>query len=120
MVEVVDSLIVFVVGLLIGALGIYVGGRVIGGVADYGYALMTALIGALVWAVVSFLVGGIPFVGPLLAFLAYLGVINWRYPGGWGNAVLITLIAWIVVAVVLYALVFLNLTSPEAVGVPLA
>lgn len=118
MVEVADSLAVFVVGLLIGAFGIYVGGRIVVDVADYGHAVVTAVIGSLVWAIASFVFGGLPFVGPILAFVAYLGVIYWRYPGGWGDALKISLVAWIVVAIVLYALVSLGLTSPGAVGVP--
>lgn len=100
MVAFVDSIMVFVVGLLLGALGIYVG--------------------APVWAIVSFLVGGIPFLGPVPAFVAYLGVIEWRYSGDRGDALSITLVAWVVVAAVLYALTVANLASPDAVGVPFA
>lgn len=110
----VDSIIVFVVSLLIGALGIYVGARVIADVDDYGHAIVTALIGAIAWAVVSW----IPLVGFVLALIVYLAVINWRYPGGWVNAILITLIAWISAAVVLYVLSFLGLVSFGAFGVP--
>lgn len=118
MVEVADSMLVFVVSLLIGAFGIYVGGRLVTSVTDYGHALVTAVIGSLVWAIVSFVFGGLPFVGPILAFVAYLAVIYWRYPGGWDDALLISLVAWLVVAIVLYVLVTLDITSPGAVGVP--
>ena len=115
---VVESIIVFVVSLLIGALGIYVGARVIVDVDDYTYAIITALIGAIVWAVVSFFLGWIPLLGPILTFIAYLAVINWRYPGGWVQALLIALIAWIAVLVVQYVLAVLGITSFEAAGVP--
>lgn len=114
----VDTLVVFVVSLLIGALGIYVGARVIVDVEDYVYAIVTALIGAIVWAIVGFFLGWIPFLGALLALIAYLAVINYRYPGGWVNAILIALIAWIASAVVLYVLAFLGLVSFGALGVP--
>ncbi|QLG64219.1 hypothetical protein [Halorarum salinum] len=114
----IDSLIVFVVSLLIGALGIYVGARVITGTDDYTYAIVTALIGAIVWAVVGFVFGWIPFLGPLLVLIAYLAVINWRYPGGWLDAVGITLVAWVSVFVVLYVLALLNVATFEALGVP--
>lgn len=110
----VDSLVVFVVSLLIGALGIYVGARVISDVDDYGHAIVTALIGALAWAVVSW----IPLVGAVLALIVYLAVINWRYPGGWVDAILITLVAWIASAVVLYVLGALGLFRFGAFGVP--
>jgi hypothetical protein len=41
---ILDSLIVFIISLLIGALGIYVGARVVAGIDDYTYAIVTALI----------------------------------------------------------------------------
>lgn len=114
----VDSLVVFVVSLLVGALGIYVGARVIVDREDYRYAVVTALLGAVIWAVVGFLVGWIPFLGPLLVLAAYVAVINYRYPGGWGNAILIALVAWVASLVVLYVLALLGVGTFEAVGVP--
>ncbi|WP_254768567.1 hypothetical protein [Salinilacihabitans rarus] len=114
----VDSLIVFAVSLLIGALGIYVGARVIVDTEDYTYALVTALIGAIVWGIVGFFFGWIPLLGPLLVLLAYLAVVNARYPGGWVQAAAITVVAWLSVLVVLYVLAVLEVTAFEAVGVP--
>jgi hypothetical protein len=113
-----DSLVVFVVSLLVGALGIYIGARVITDQEDYTYAIVTALIGAIIWAVVGFLFGWIPLLGPLLTLIAYVAVINYRYPGGWGNAVLISLIAWVASLVVLYVLALVGIGAFEAVGVP--
>lgn len=114
----VDSIIVFVVSLLMGALGIYVGARVITDHDDYLYAIVTALIGAVVWAVIGFLFGWIPFLGPLLVLIAYVAVIKYRYPGGWVNAILIALIAWIASLIVLYVLALIGIGGFEAVGVP--
>jgi len=114
----VDSLIVFVVSLLIGALGIYVGARVLTDSDDYTYAIVTAIIASLVWAVVAFFLGWIPFLGPLLAFLAYATVINFRYPGGIVTAIGIALIAWVASLVILYVLAAAGITAFEAVGVP--
>lgn len=114
----IESIVVFVVSLLIGALGIYVGARVVVDVEDYTYAIVTALIGAIVWAVVGFFFGWIPLLGPLLVLLSYLAVVNWRYPGGWVRAAAITLVAWISVLVVLYALALVGVTGFEAAGVP--
>ncbi|WP_049923612.1 hypothetical protein [Halopiger djelfimassiliensis] len=114
----IDNLIVFAASLLIGALGIYVGASVIVDAEDYTYAIITALIGAIVWAVVGFFFGWIPLLGPLLVFVAYIAVINARYPGGWVDAAAITLVAWISVLVVLYVLAVIGVTGFEAVGVP--
>lgn len=113
-----DSLVVFVVSLLIGALGIHAGASVITGVVDYSYALFTALIGAIVWGIVGFLFGWIPLLGPALVFLAYLAVIKRRYPGGWIDAAGITLVAWLAVLVVLSLLASQGVTTFDAVGVP--
>ena len=114
----IDNVIVFVVSLLIGALGIYVGARLMADVDDYTYAIITALVGAIVWAVAAYLVGWIPLLGPLLVLAAYVGVIHWRYPGGVGEAVGIALVAWVTAFVVLYVLSLVNVIAPEAMGVP--
>ncbi|WP_435346348.1 hypothetical protein [Haloarchaeobius sp. HRN-SO-5] len=112
-----DSVIVFVISLLVGALGIYVGARLVTDYSDYTYAIWTALIGALVWTVVAFFVGWIPFLGPLLALVAYVAVINVRYPGGWGNAIAISFIAWLAsLLVLLVVAVFVG--GFDVVGVP--
>ncbi|WP_394739815.1 hypothetical protein [Natronococcus roseus] len=114
----IDTLVVFVVSLLIGAFGIFVGAKLVVDTEDYTYALITALIGAIVWAVVGFFFGWIPLLGPLLVFVAYLAVINARYPGGWIEAIVITVIAWLSVLVVLYVLAVIGVTGFEAAGVP--
>ncbi len=114
----VDSLVVLAVSVLIGALGIYVGARVIADHDDYSYAIVTAVIGAVVWAVVAFFFGWVPLLGPVLALFAYVLVINSRYPGGWVNAVGISLVAWVAALAVLYVLAAIGVSSFEAVGVP--
>lgn len=113
----IDQLVVFVVSLLVGALGIYVGARVLTGVEDYTYALVTALVASAVLVLVNLLFGWIPFLGPLLALVVYLGVINYRYPGGWFKAIGIALIAWVASLAVLYLLALLDLASSRAIGV---
>lgn len=114
---VLDTIIVFIVSLLIGALGIYLGARVMVDVDNYTYAIGTALIAAIVWAVLGRLVGWIPFLGPLIVLIAYFGVINWRYPGGWLRSIGIALIAWISAIIILYVLGILGIVSFEAIGV---
>lgn len=115
---VIDSLIVFVVGLLVGAFGIYVGARLIVDVEDYSYAIVTALIASVLWAIVGLFLGWIPLVGPIIALIVYIGVLNWRYPGGWLRATAIALIAWAASLVVLYVIAAIGITTFDAVGVP--
>lgn len=115
---IVDSLIVFIVSLLVGAIGIYVGGRIITHQDSFGKAIITALAGAIVWAIVGLLFGWIPFLGPLLALVAYVAVVNWQYPGGWVKAAGIALVAAVASFVILYLLAVINLVGFEALGVP--
>jgi len=117
MASLVSALVLFVISLLVGGFGIYVGGRIVANVDDYTHAVVTALIGAVVWAIVAFFVGWIPLLGPILVFLAYLWVINTRYPGGWINALLITLVAWVTLIVVLAIAEFFG-AGLHAFGVP--
>lgn len=113
----VESLIVFVVSLLIGAVGIYAGASLFTDVEDFTYAVVTAFIAAVIWSVVGFFLGWIPFLGPLLAFLAYLAVLQYRYPGGWFRALGIALIAWVASLAILSLLAVFQITSFKAIGV---
>ena len=114
----IDSMIVFIVGLVIGGVGIHIGALVTVGRSDYGKALWTALIGAVIWTVVGFFFGFIPLLGPAITFLAWLAVIKSRYEGGWITALTIAGIAWISVLVILYMLATLGIGRFEAIGVP--
>lgn len=116
---VLDTIIVFVVSLLVGSLGIYVGVSLATNEAiGFGGAAVTALLGALAWGIVSFFVGWIPLIGALLTLLAWIGVINFRHSGGWGTAVVIGLVAWLVAVAVLYALATAGIVAASAVGIP--
>ena len=72
---VLNTIIVFLVSLLIGTLGIYIGVSLATKEAiGFGGAALTALLGALAWGIVSFFLGWLPLVGALLALLAWIGV----------------------------------------------
>jgi hypothetical protein len=115
----IDSILIVFVNLLVGGLGLYLGVRLlIDKQASFGYAVVTAAIGALVWGLVSFFLGGIPIIGPVLTLLAWVGVINWRYPGGWGSAAAIGVVAWLAAVAVLYVLAILGVVGLTALGIP--
>ena len=115
----VGAILIFVVSLIVGTIGIHLGARLMVD-TDAGYmrAAVTALIGAVIWALFSAFLGWIPVLGPVLALLAWIGVINWRYPGGWVSAALIGLVAWIVAFVLLYGLAALGAFEISALGIP--
>jgi hypothetical protein len=110
----VGSIVAFLVALLVGGLAIYISARVIADVDDYSHAVITALLGAVAWALTSW----IPLIGPILALVAWVWVIKWRYPGGWVDAAIIGVVAWVSALVILYVLnTVLNL-GVGAFGVP--
>ncbi|MFC7155019.1 hypothetical protein ACFQPA_06065 [Halomarina halobia] len=114
-----SSIVAFVISLLIGAIGIHIGATlIIDRDVGFGRAVFTALVGALVWALVSFFLGWIPLLGPLLAVIAWIGVINWQYPGGWFAAAAVGVIAVIASAVVLWLLGTFLGVGMDALGVP--
>jgi hypothetical protein len=114
-----DSVVIFLISLILGTVGIYAGVRLVAD-RDVGFVnpAITALIGALVWGLASFFLGWVPLLGPLLMFVIWVGVINWRYPGGWVTAAGIGLVAVIVIYVVVYALATVGIVTPDALGVP--
>lgn len=119
--SILGSIVTFLISLLVGGLGIYVGARVLTDVDDFGRALKTALFAALGWAIVSLIFGWVPvlgaFVATVLGFLVYLSIINWQYPGGFLKAAGIALVAWIAAAIVLTLLGFVLPPEVGAVGV---
>lgn len=97
MVAIIGSLVAFVIALLIGGLAIYISARFVIDVDDYSRAVVTAFLGAVGWALTAW----IPLIGPVIALVVWIGVINWRYPGGWTKAAIIGLGAWLSALVIL-------------------
>ena len=112
--HVMGSLVAFLVALLVGGLAIYISASIVVDADDYSHAVITALLGAIGWALTAW----IPLVGLVVALVVWIGVINWRYPGGWGNAALIGLVAWLAALVILYVLNVVLELGIAAFGVP--
>lgn len=113
-----DQVVVFVASLVIGAFGVHVGALVVLGTDRFGKALLTALVAAVVWSVTSYLLLGVPYVGPAVTLVAYLAVIKWQYGASWLETAGIALLAWIVGLGVLSLLSRFGIGSLEAVGIP--
>ncbi|QLD91209.1 hypothetical protein HWV07_08385 [Natronomonas salina] len=115
----ISAVFVFLVSLLVGAAAIHLAAKLLVD-RDTGFrrAILTALIGAAVYTVVGLFLGWIPFLGPLLMLLAWIGIINWLFPGGWGTAIGMAIIAWVVAVLILFALSTLGIVTPDALGVP--
>ena len=114
MVAIIGSLVAFVIALLIGGLAIYISARLLIDVDDYSHAVVTAVLGAVGWALTSW----IPLIGPVIALVVWVGVINWRYPGGWTKAAIIGLGAWLSALVILFVVNSILGLGIGAFGVP--
>lgn len=116
---VADSILIFVLSLLVGTVAILAGARlVLDRDAGFVNAAVTALIGAVAWGLTSFFVGWVPVLGILLMLVIWIGIINWRYPGGWGSAVAIGFIAWIVAVGIVYVFAAVGIVTPDVLGIP--
>ena len=114
----IDGLFVGIVSFLVGALAIHIGAKVVlKGDPEFGDAALAAAVGALVYSIFGF-VGGIPAVGPLLLLAIWVGVVNWRYPGGWLRAAGIGFAAWLAAIVLLWVLSQVGLFEVGALGIP--
>lgn len=114
-----DSVVVFAVSLLVGGGAIYVAARYVvyndrPGSLTLDHAVLTAVLGAVVWALLAW----IPLVGSLLGLVGWIAVIKWRYPGSWIDAAVTGAAAWAAAVVALAALELLGLGGVSAFGVP--
>ena len=109
-----DRLLTFAVSLLVGGGALHVGTHVVSDAQDYAHAVLTALLGALVWAVLE----PVPLLGELLAIAAWIGVVRWRYQLGWWHSAGVAVVAWMAAVVILAALELLGIGQISALGVP--
>lgn len=109
-----DRLLTFAVSLLVGGAALHAGTHVAADARDYGHAVVTALLGALAWAILE----PVPLLGGLLAAVAWVAVVKWRYRLGWLRSGAVGLAAWAAAIVVLAALELIGIGSVSALGVP--
>lgn len=118
------AVLVFVVSVLVGGVGNYVGIRLVSDQhPSFVHAVVSTVLSAAVWALVSY---GLqvsdasvaPFTSALVALLVWVLVLYVRYDGGIVTAVPAGVASWLV-AVATLSLVAVFTTVPfEAVGIP--
>lgn len=113
-----DSIVTFVVGLVVGTLGIHLGAIIILGQSTIQTAAFTAIGGAVVWFLASHFFGWVPLLGIVLTFIVWLGFVNGQYPGGLTDAAKIAGIAWVSSVMADYILKFIGIRKAHAIGVP--
>jgi heme/copper-type cytochrome/quinol oxidase subunit 2 len=115
----IPTLFGFVASLIVVSIATYASTAVLTEESSYVHSFGTALLTSIVWFGVTYFTGGtFVIAGPVLAIVAYIAVVNWRYPGGWIRAGAITIVTWIGTFVILYALAALGFSSFQALGVP--
>lgn len=113
-----DSILTFIVGLVIGAAGIHLGASYVIGSSTWQMALITAMIGASVWGIATFFIGWIPIWGSLFTLIIWLAAVNFIYPEGWISAAKIASIAWVVSLIAIHIVEYIGLRDVDAVGIP--
>lgn len=116
-----DSLLVFGVSLLIGGFAIHVGSIIAFTSRNYSHAVLTALLGALAWAIVDFGlselgVSGLP--ASVAGLLVWIYVVRLRYSVGWIRAAIVAAAAWLAALFVLVLFAAFGVGNVEAFGVP--
>lgn len=116
---VADAVLIFVLSIIVGTIAILVGARLLID-ADAGVpnATVTALAGALVFAVSSLFLDWLPVVGVLVTLVVWIVTINWRYPGGWGIAAVIGVFTWLAAVVIVAAFAVFGIVAPDTLGLP--
>ncbi|MWG34497.1 hypothetical protein [Halomarina oriensis] len=118
------TVLVFVVSVLVGGVGNYVGIRVVSDQhPSFVHAVVSTVISAAVWALVSY---GLqvseasvtPFAGALVALLVWILVLYVRYDGGIVTAVPAGVASWLVAVATLYLLALVTTVPFEAFGIP--
>lgn len=115
------SIFVFAVSLLIGGFAIHTGAKIAFASREYSHAVLTALLGAIAWAVVdiglsSLGVGGL--LASVVGLLVWIYVVRLQYTVGWIRAAIVGAGAWLSALVVLVILGVLGVGGLEAFGVP--
>jgi heme/copper-type cytochrome/quinol oxidase subunit 2 len=119
MAQIGPTLFEFVASLIVVSIATYASTATLTDSSSYVHSLITAVLTSAVWFAVTFVTGGtFVIAGPLLAVVAYVVIVNWRYPGGWARAGAITVVTWIATFVILYALAAVGFSSFQALGVP--
>ena len=113
--SIIGSAVTFAVSLLVGGLAIFIAAAVVTDTRDYGHAVFTALVGAIVWGLAAFFLSWVPLIGDFIPLLAWVWVIRARYGSSWVHAGIIGFIAWASAVLVLSVLPFAGV---DAVGVP--
>lgn len=93
------SVIVFVVGLAISTVIIYIATKLFGQKEGVGRAFVTAIIGAIVYSIMYFIFGN-GWIAAIVGGFVWLIALRGLYDIGWLRAIAIAVIVWIAATIV--------------------
>jgi hypothetical protein len=94
--ELDNPAVIFVIGLVISTIIIFIVTKLFRGRTNIGKAFITAVIGALVWVVAYRLFEGHELLAIVVGGIAWLLALKWLYGLSWTRAAIIAVIIWIV------------------------
>jgi len=95
----VTTILVFVIGLAISTIIVYVITKLFGEKEGIGRAFATAIIGSIVYSIVYFLLGN-GWLAAIIAGIAWLIALGTLYKMGWLKSFVVAIIIWIVATIV--------------------
>lgn len=98
-----EIVIGFLISLLVSGVIIYLATKLLGEDEGFGTAILAALVGAVIFALVSYLVG-IDWIATLISGIAWLIALSNLYQIGWLKSLVIAIVIWIFAAIVSWVL----------------
>ena len=94
-----EALIGFLISLVISAVIIYLATKLLGEKEGFGTAMLAALIGTIIFAIVSYFLG-LGWIAGLIGGIAWLLALGTLYNIGWIKAFVIAVVIWIFTIIV--------------------
>jgi uncharacterized membrane protein YvlD (DUF360 family) len=93
------TIIIFLIGLVISTIIIFIVTRLFGERESVKIAFITAVIGAVIYTVIYYLLGN-GLVAAIVGGIVWLMSLKWLYKMGWLKSILVAVIIWIIASVV--------------------
>jgi 4-amino-4-deoxy-L-arabinose transferase-like glycosyltransferase len=95
----ISTILVFIIALIISTLVIYVVTKLFGQTEDIKTALIAALIGSVIYAVIYFILGH-GLIAAVIGGIAWLITLRMLYKIGWLKSLVIAVVIWILTSIV--------------------
>ena len=99
MTSLIAAVVFFLIGLIVSAIIIYVVTKLFGEKEGFGTALLAALVGAIIYALVYFFLGS-GLLAAVIAGIGWLLALGSLYEMGWWKALGVAIVVWIVSLIV--------------------